>query len=53
MLRPILLHPNPKLKKVCEPVVKIDDAIINVGKPGIIAKRLRDIYIEESRKRAI
>ena len=31
MLRPILLHPNPKLKKVCEPVVTIDDALINLS----------------------
>ena len=31
MLRPILLHPNPKLKKVCEPVVKIDDAVIKLS----------------------
>ena len=31
MLRPILLHPNPKLKKVCEPVVKIDDALIKLS----------------------
>lgn len=31
MLRPILLHPNPKLKKVCEPVVKIDDVVIKLS----------------------
>ena len=31
MLRPILLHPNPKLKKVCKPVVKIDDAVIKLS----------------------
>ena len=31
MLRPILLHPNPKLKKVCEPVVTIDDALIKLS----------------------
>jgi len=31
MLRPILLHPNPKLKKVCEHVVKIDDALIKLS----------------------
>ena len=31
MLRPILLHPNPKLKKVCEPVAKIDDALIKLS----------------------
>lgn len=35
------------------PVVKIDDAMISNGEPGTIAKRLREIYIEESRKRAI
>ena len=31
MLRPILLHPNPKLKKVCEPVEKIYDALIKLS----------------------
>ncbi len=31
MLRPILIHPNPKLKKVCEPVLEIDDAIIELS----------------------
>ena len=31
MLRPILIHPNPKLKKVCEPVLKIDDALIELS----------------------
>ena len=31
MLRPILLHPNPKLKKVCKAVVKIDDALIKLS----------------------
>ena len=31
MLRPILIHPNPKLKKVCEPVLEIDDAVIELS----------------------
>ena len=31
MLRPILIHPNPKLKKVCEPVLEIDDALIELS----------------------
>ena len=31
MLRPILIHPNPKLKKVCEPVLEIDDTLIELS----------------------
>ena len=31
MLRPILLHPNPKLKKICEPVLEIDDSLIELS----------------------
>ena len=31
MLRPILIHPNPKLKKVCEPVLEIDSTIIELS----------------------
>ena len=31
MLRPILIHPNPKLKKVCEPVLEIDDSLIELS----------------------
>ena len=27
MLRPILIHPDPRLKKVCDPVAKIDDEV--------------------------
>lgn len=27
MLRPILIHPDPRLKKVCDPVDRIDDRI--------------------------
>ena len=27
MLRPILIHPDPRLKKVCDPVAKIDDEL--------------------------
>lgn len=37
---------------VC-PVVEIDGATIGDGKPGKIARRLREIYIDESRKAAI
>ena len=36
-----------------QPVVKIDEATVGAGKPGRIALRLREIYIEESRKKAI
>ncbi|MFV0252054.1 MAG: D-amino-acid transaminase [Beutenbergiaceae bacterium] len=35
------------------PVVQIDDAVLGTGTPGPIARRLRDIYLEESRKAAI
>ncbi|PCH96264.1 MAG: D-amino acid aminotransferase [Rhodobacteraceae bacterium] len=35
------------------PVVEIDGAAIGTGTPGTVAKRLREIYIEESRKKAI
>ena len=31
MLRPILLHPNPKLKKICEPVLEIDDSLLKLS----------------------
>ena len=34
------------------PIVSIDDAAIGSGAPGPIAKRLREIYLEESRKAA-
>ena len=27
MLRPILIHPDPRLKKVCDPVAEIDEAL--------------------------
>jgi len=37
---------------VC-PVVEIDGATIGSGAPGPVATRLRDIYVEESRKTAI
>jgi len=36
-----------------QPVVSIDGATIGTGKPGSIALRLREIYIEESRAKAI
>jgi D-alanine transaminase len=35
------------------PVVRIDEADLGTGTPGPVATRLRDIYIEESRKAAI
>lgn len=35
------------------PVVEIDGSTLGDGAPGPVAKRLREIYIEESRKRAI
>jgi D-alanine transaminase len=35
------------------PVVRIDDAVIGEGRPGPIARRLREIYIDESRKTAV
>lgn len=35
------------------PVVEIDGVPLGEGVPGAVAKRLREIYIEESRKRAI
>ena len=35
------------------PVVDIDGAAIGPGVPGPVARRLREIYLEESRKTAI
>jgi D-alanine transaminase len=35
------------------PVVQIDDIRLGDGKPGPVARRLREIYIDESRKAAI
>ncbi|SPH24339.1 D-alanine aminotransferase [Defluviimonas aquaemixtae] len=35
------------------PVVEIDGAMLGQGKPGPVAKRMREIYLEESRKAAI
>ena len=35
------------------PVVEIDGAPVGTGKPGPVATRLREIYLEESRKTAI
>lgn len=35
------------------PVVAIDGAMLGNGAPGPVAKRLREIYIEESRKTAV
>jgi D-alanine transaminase len=35
------------------PVVEVDGAAIGTGKPGNIAARLREIYLDESRKAAI
>jgi D-alanine transaminase len=36
-----------------QPVVKIDDVAVGQGTPGRIALRLREIYIDEARKKAI
>ena len=35
------------------PVVEMDGTSIGGGRPGGVTKRLREIYIEESRKKAI
>lgn len=35
------------------PVVEIDGAAVGTGKPGSVAVRLREIYLEESRKVAV
>ena len=35
------------------PVVELDDVAIGTGRPGPIAARLREIYLDESRKAAI
>ncbi len=35
------------------PVVEIDSAVLGSGKPGPVAARLREIYLEESRKAAV
>lgn len=35
------------------PVVRIDDAPIGSGRPGPVAARLREIYLEESRKAGV
>lgn len=35
------------------PVIKIDGATVGQGEPGPVARRLREIYIDESRKTAI
>ncbi|MGC8201592.1 D-amino-acid transaminase [Aliiroseovarius sp. PTFE2010] len=35
------------------PVVEVDGVQIGTGKPGSVAQRLREIYIEESRKAAV
>ncbi|WP_298920208.1 D-amino-acid transaminase [uncultured Roseobacter sp.] len=35
------------------PVVQIDDAVLGQGVPGRVAPRLREIYLDESRKAAI
>ena len=35
------------------PVVEFDGVLIGAGKPGNVSKRLREIYIEESRNKAI
>jgi D-alanine transaminase len=35
------------------PVVEVDGASIGAGTPGPVAARLREIYLDESRKAAI
>lgn len=35
------------------PVVEIDGASLGTGKPGPVATRLREIYLDESRKKAV
>ena len=35
------------------PVVEIDGAALGDGTPGPVATRLRDIYLDESRKQAV
>ena len=35
------------------PVVEIDETAIGTGKPGPVASRLREIYLDESRKAAV
>jgi len=35
------------------PVVEIDGTPVGAGTPGPVARRLREIYLEESRKVAI
>lgn len=35
------------------PVVEIDGTAVGDGRPGLVARRLREIYLEESRKAAI
>ena len=35
------------------PVVEIDGAQIGTGKPGPVATRLRELYIDEMRKAAV
>jgi D-alanine transaminase len=35
------------------PVVEIDGAAIGDGTPGIVTRRLREVYLDEMRKAAI
>ena len=35
------------------PVVAIDDAAVGTGAPGPVARRLRDIYLDEMRRTAV
>lgn len=35
------------------PVVEIDGATVGTGKPGFVATRLREIYLDESRKKSV
>ena len=47
---------SPTLRErfnTCVPVVEIDGAKVGTGKPGPVATRLREIYIDEMRKAAV
>ena len=39
MIRPILIHPDPRLKKVCDPVPAVDDAV-----RALMADMLQTMY---------
>ncbi len=39
MIRPILIHPDPRLKKVCAPVAEVDAAVC-----ALMADLLQTMY---------